>query len=206
MGATEFALTSSARSTTCGRDAASPARMKRLTEKTTRTAPKNAGPVAKPVDERRHDEHRRRPHELADDDHPSTWPPVEQDAREGTEHAVGQQHHGEGERDAVRVGRLLGVEQDVAGQGDLEDPVAALRRHTAEEEAAEVGSTQQHRQRPQKGHGARLGGPRARPDRRSRRRPGCPGRRHAEGPGSLTRALPPLVSRGGLEPPRPLGH
>ena len=49
MGATEFALTRSSRGTTCGMAEESPARMKRLTEKTRSTRPKNAGPVSAPV-------------------------------------------------------------------------------------------------------------------------------------------------------------
>ena len=128
--------------------------MKRLTEKTSRTRPKNAGPESDVGDEGRDAEHRPGPDELAHDDDPTTRPAVEQDADEGAEGAVGEQDDGEGDRDAPGVGGLLGIEEDVARERDLEDAVAERRRDPADEEPTETAPPQQGEQGAQEGHAA----------------------------------------------------
>jgi hypothetical protein len=78
------------------------------------------------------DQPRDRQHEedldqVADDQHPLTPPPVEEDPSERSGQRVREQQHGERRGALLRSGRVLGVEEHVTGERGLEDSVGDRR-------------------------------------------------------------------------------
>ena len=77
---------------------------------------------------------------VADEQHLAPAPAVEQHADEGADQGERQQQHGEGRRHPARRALLLGVEEEQAGQRDLEDAVAALAGEPHREQPTEARS------------------------------------------------------------------
>ena len=77
--------------------------------------------------QRRGQHHQTSTHDVGPGEHCLPSPAVEQDTREGADQAVGKQQNHESRRGLARIGLVLGVEEDRAGQRGLKDAVRQLR-------------------------------------------------------------------------------
>jgi hypothetical protein len=83
-------------------------------------------------------EHRHRPDQVREAQHPLAPPPVQQHAGKRSDHRVGQQQHREPAGDVGGVRLPFRVEQHRAGQAGLEHPVAELGREPHREQTLET--------------------------------------------------------------------
>lgn len=83
-------------------------------------------------------------------------PTVEEDSGERADQGVREEEDRHGRGDGGGGGLLLGGEDDVGGEGDLEDAVGCLGEEADGEQPPEVPHTQEHSQVTDDSHGARI--------------------------------------------------
>ena len=138
VGVREFAVSSRGPSTVRGSDALSADSRKRLIDRFTRASTYTAGPTPVRDHQQRDDDRDPDAHQVADEQHLPTAPPVQQHPGPRPDDRERQQQHREGRRDAGRGAGVLRREEEQRGEPDLEHAVGRLADQPDGEQLAEV--------------------------------------------------------------------